>query len=351
MGLAVASAALGWLCVEAGGRLLLGPPFDAAERVLLVSRPYWRSWGRTLRYAPDRELRSVAIRGDRIEYDVRFHTNDMGLVDAQRYAEPSPLPRERRWAFVGDSFTAGYHGGEPWVPRLRARAALRGRPVAIYNLGVGGTGFPQFLSLLEATAPALDFGRIAVLFISNDFLRNAWVPVETRGRISACPPPETSPRWPCEPMRILAFGDLDASPAALRARVRRSGLIGPPRSVSEWLARETYVGAALRGLRDRSAQERPLRGRVDLSRWLARLGAVAGDREVVFLQIPERREAIQGAYELDVRASIERAGYRYVPLLDRCGLRGEDYYAGDGHLDASGYERLLDCVGDALGIP
>jgi len=39
-----------------------------------------------------------------------------------------------------------------------------------------------------------------------------------------------------------------------------------------------------------------------------------------------------------------------VPLLGECELRAEDYFAGDGHLDAAGYERLIGCVGSALGI-
>ena len=349
-GLVLASAAVGWLCVEAGARLLLGPPFDATERVLLVSRPYWRTWGRTLRYAPDARVRSVALFGDRIEVDVRFRTNEMGLIDARSYAGPSGLPRERRWAFVGDSFTAGYHGGEPWVPRLRERAAARGRAVAIYNLGVDGAGFPHFASLLEATAPALDYGRVAVLFISNDFQRNDWVPVESGGRISVCPPPDAAETWACEPLRILVFDDRDATAPALRALARASGLVEPPHSLAERVARESFVGAALRRLARPEAPAPELRGTVDLSGWLARIEPVARDRELTFLQIPEREEVAEGAYRLDPRASIERAGHRYVSLLDSCGLREEHYLARDHHLDAAGYERLLGCVGSALGL-
>ncbi len=349
-GLALAAALVGWLLVEVGARARYGSPFDAAERVLLVSLPYWETWGRTLRYAPDRTLRSVAIFGDRIEYDVRFRTNEMGLIDDQSYAAPSAFPRERRWAFVGDSFTAGYHGGEPWVPRLRARAAERGRAVAIYNLGVSGAGFPHFASLLEATAPLLDFGHIAVLFISGDFQRNEWVPVESGGRLSVCPPPDAEEQWACEPMRILGLQDRDAGPEALLAQVRASGLVAPPRSAVEWFTRATFVGAALRRLTAREEPATELRGSVDLSGWLARIAAVARDREVTFVQLPERQEALEGAYRLDPRASIEKAGYRYVPLLGECELREEDYFAGDGHLDATGYERLSECVGSALGI-
>src|SRR5262249_51748559 len=163
----------------------------------------------------------------RVEYDVRFRTNDLGLADDRPYRAPSAVPPERRWAFVGDSFTAGYHGGAPWIPRLRARAAALGAPVEIYDLGVSGAGFANFLPLLERAERELDFRRVAILFLSDDLARDAWRPVVAGGRVSICPAEGEGARWPCEPTRILVLEDREAGPAQMREAARASGLLAP----------------------------------------------------------------------------------------------------------------------------
>ena len=90
---------------------------------------------------PNESVRTVAIYTGRIEYDVKYQTNNMGFIDHKDYDKNQPI--ERSIAFVGDSFTAGYHGGTPWVPGLRDKLA-HDNDLEIYNLGVDGTGIIHF---------------------------------------------------------------------------------------------------------------------------------------------------------------------------------------------------------------
>ena len=107
---------IGWVTVEVAGRLVLDLQPDRGERVALFTSPNWVAPGRGVRWAADTPIRTLAVYGDRIPYDVRFETNDLGYIDHRDYGVESAVPVADRWAFVGDSFTAGYHGGDPWVP-------------------------------------------------------------------------------------------------------------------------------------------------------------------------------------------------------------------------------------------
>src|SRR5262249_13058928 len=160
---------------------------------------------------------------------------------------------------------------------------------------------------------------------SDDLSRNAWRPAVAGGRISICPAERETDPWPCEPARILVLEDREAGAAGLRERVRASGLVPAPRTPGEWLPRRAFVPAALARLASRRQEDERLRGRADLSGWLRDLAKLAAGREVVFVQIPARDEAIAGAYRVEVGPSIEAAGYRYASLLDACGLGRADY--------------------------
>ena len=96
-------------------------------------------------YEPNKKIRTVTVYNNKIEYDVHFNTNNLGFVDDKDY-EYDNAPDKRRYAFVGDSFTAGYHAGASWVPKLRRN--IEGENIKIFNLGVGGTGIKHFYLLI-----------------------------------------------------------------------------------------------------------------------------------------------------------------------------------------------------------
>jgi len=138
--LAVVSVAFTLTCSEAYLRHvapdLAGPEVDWA----LLSEFYVANPDGVFTWPPNRRVRYVRVHGDRIEYDVAFEVNDLGLVDDADYLDAPHVARQV--AVVGDSFTAGYHGGKPWVPALRERMATQ--HARLYNLGIGGAGFLQF---------------------------------------------------------------------------------------------------------------------------------------------------------------------------------------------------------------
>ena len=173
--LALLSILLAWTATEIGARLLLGPPPAPKDRVLLLSEPNWvaDAFG-AVRYAPNAEIRVVALDRRNIGYDVSFATNNLGFVDTRDYLRVSDEESRRSIALVGDSFTAGFHAGNPWVAALRKRARLRDPTLELYNLGIGGTGLPLFRDLIAGVEQQLEIDQIAILFITDDLYRISW---------------------------------------------------------------------------------------------------------------------------------------------------------------------------------
>ena len=87
-------------------------PFFSSNRFLFFSeRAFVQHADGFVHFAPATMIRSVAIYDGRAQFDVTFKTNNMGFVDTRDY--PVSPGAKNRFAFVGDSFTAGYHGGAP----------------------------------------------------------------------------------------------------------------------------------------------------------------------------------------------------------------------------------------------
>ena len=349
--LALGGIALGWLLFEAAARVALGAPASGEERIAYFSPGFWQLRDGAVRYAPERSLRAVAVYGERIEYDVRFETNDLGFVDDRDYASGPPAGTTTRYAFVGDSFTAGVHGGEgPWPAALRASARAGGNPIEIYNLGVDAASLEQFAALLRSVRGEIAFDRLVFLFIGDDLLRFAWKPVEVGRRIVTCPLDENEQRCAARPSRMRTLPSPDATHEEILADARASGLQGGSRAWRERVLGSTHAGAAW--TRWQRARERDARGplRIDLGPWLRGLAQTFGKRAVTFLHIPERHETRAGRYAIEPGTQIEAAGFRYVPLLDACDFTRGDYLPIDGHFGAQGYAKLARCVGHVLGL-
>ena len=349
--LAIVSVLVGWGFVEIGARAILGPPPNPSERVVLFTLPNWQMWGGSPRYAPKQKIRTIALAGDVVEYDVAFLTNNLGFIDSKDYVRFPPKDRDHRYFFVGDSFTAGFHGGEPWVPQLRDLARRRDHRVEIYNGGIGATDFTQFALLLERVGTELDFGRIVVPFVTHDVIRDAWRPHELNGRIFLCPIWETI----VDCMQNRSTGMLVLSDAALVSErapgwVTERGVRFGPRTLVDRLREGTFAGAMWRRSRAPAPQavSRGICKRIGDVLELFRAG-VAG-RPAIFLHIPERDETRNGRYREAPSEAIRAAGYEYVSLLDACDFRREDYFEVDPHFNARGYDKLRVCVGRELDL-
>jgi hypothetical protein len=349
--LALAGVLVGWMVVEGVARGLFGPPVALEERMLFVGPHHWRvEDDGTVRYEPHQRIRHVSFYGSHVEYDVTFATNNLGFVDSEDYPIASRAPEEVRWALVGDSFTAGYHGGEPWVEGLRERARDAGRHVTLYNLGVGGAGPPQFQRLLRRFGSELDLDRVAVLFISDDLFRPLWYQLVRRGRIYHCPNDRSRADCLRETPPLFVVPALDTPTDRLLATARAKGALSPPASPGEWLARRTRIGALVADDRPAAARGAALRMPPGFPVWLAGLREEFGTLEPLLIQLPERDEVERARHRVDARSAVERAGLRYVSLLGACDLERSDYFPADRHPNRGGYEKLARCVGRALEL-
>jgi hypothetical protein len=343
-----------WALTEAAARALLGPPPFPAERVAVFSRPSWRhDAAGALRYAPRSTIRTLAVYGDRVEYDVTFRTNNLGFVDDRNYYIYDALDK-RRIAFVGDSFTAGFHGGTPWVPRLREQVQHANPRVEIYNLGVGAAGLPNFVDLVRSADRELDFDEIVVLFITHDLYRPRVRVIEHDRRIHLCGAEESRKTCRARESWLLVMDDPEADRDAIFARIRASGQAQDPDSLAVWLQRNTYLGY---GLSVRGALEASFEaGRQSYAErsWsrdeLSRLREDFPEAPITFLQIPEKAEVARGEYFVDSVSAIRQAGFDYVSLLEVCDLVLDDYHRIDGHPHQEGYAKISECVAEALGL-
>jgi len=137
--LLAASLAISLVAVEIAGWLLWDGTPDA--RMLFFSENPWLfDEGGFVKYKPRSEIRTAALYGDTIEYDLWFRTNDEGFVDDTDYASLALGDGRRNIAVVGDSFTAGYHGGVAWVQTLRSAPGFDPRTHNLFNFGVSGAG-------------------------------------------------------------------------------------------------------------------------------------------------------------------------------------------------------------------
>lgn len=334
---------LGALAVEGGARLWLGPA--APERTLFFSEPPWRVWpDGTIRYPPHARLRSVAIYDGHVAYDVSFSTNDAGLVDRRDYLGPARAGTGERIALVGDSFTAGFHAGEPWVPALAARLRAERPDVELYNLGVGATGVLQFCDLALALDERLHFDRVVLLPIGEDFRRPLFRPLRDGDCIHLCRSDRSEDECRSHACEILAMDSVAEPVTRLVERARSARR--PPRSL---LAR-THLGSALLQLvaerREAEAAILPEAARAAL----AQLSFRFGDRRLLLLRLPEKDEVRRGRVRGDPSAELAALGIESRSLLERCDLGTADFQRDDPHPDARGYARIARCVARELEL-
>jgi len=332
---------LGLGVVELGARLLFGPP-PQTSGVLFFSAPVFEGGGTSsVRFAPNRVMRALSIAGDHTEFDVHFKTNNFGLADDRAY----PLgPKTRNIAIVGDSFTAGYHGGSPWVPELGNRVS----DANIYNLGITGAGFVQFDQLQGELNDRLSINETLIIAISSDVARKSWRPVENSGRLFFC---ALSTRIDSCLKQKSSVYLLDGSEShdQILTTAQRHIQNSQKTGLRRYLSRHTYVGRLfhMRTWKKRSKKldAQPVANfTIDA---LRRMKERLGD-SVTLMHIPERREVQTGGYSADLSAVANRLGLKFIDGLSRCKLTPNDYYQFDSHPNRDGYEKIKNCVAGVL---
>jgi len=348
--LLLASTAMSLVAAEGVARLLSPFP-EKHEKLWMLSSPTFRADSHgAVRYVPNQTIRSVILQDDDIVYDVRFQTNDLGFIDHENYLAPTERGvNGPRYAFVGDSFTAGFHGGTPWVPALRDKAREANPDVEIYNLGVSGTGFEHFVRLLESVNLQADFSEIVILAISHDFWRPFWTPLATDDALRFCgkdePPDYCLEAVP--PVARIFDVELDRSQVKALAAETTAARVSPPRKLRDRLIGRSRLTALL--------FEQYRRFKLQLSRResLDRLAALRDafpDKKIRFIHLPSMSELARGGYDLELEDDIVELGIEYFPAMTACTWPDGMFYPQDGHPNDVGYEAIAQCVSSQLGL-
>src|SRR6185312_8629658 len=309
--------------------IILGSPAMTADR------------NGAVHYLPRAVVRYAFSTTSGLEYDVRFQTNNLGYVDDRDY--PLPAGARRTVAFVGDSYSVGAEGGEPWVPALRERTRA-----TLYNLGTPATGFMHFERTLESFRQFAELPEIVIVATSDDFFRPLWRPLRVDNGLRMCLP--ETPDAECT-RQLLFSVDLDESSAAVQrvAESVRQRVALPPRSARAILMRSALL---------RFVTRLPAPGSV-LARWRLFQRNAAALREIRarfpaatirMVHVPDKFESEAGRYTVDVAAMLGELHIDYFSVLERCPLAQDSYYARDNHPNAAGYRKLAACVSNYLGL-
>ena len=316
----------------------LGHP---AERSLLFSSPTWQQDSRNaIRYLPNRKIRTVAVYDGNIEYDIQFHTNNLGFIDHVDYARDAVSSR-KHYAFVGDSFTAGYHGGEPWVPRLRER--VRGQNIGIYNLGIDGTGVEHFSRLLKSAGQQVSFTTIVIVAISNDFRRDYWYPQVQGDDISFCH--ETAGPPDCGRVARIIPHD---SPVVEIQKIAKQ--VADDKKEAKSIFKQSQLLALFKQTQ-RNLFGRSVYSKKNVEHSLLSLKKIRDAfpaAEMHLVHLPQKEEVVMGAYLLDFGKRMEETGVQYFPALQRCHWSEDMFFKHDAHPNSAGYKNISSCVSNYL---
>ena len=334
------STLLAWLAAEWVWAKHLRP--SRPPRVLFFSQNPWEfDGGGFTRFQPDAEIRVAAVYGETIEYDVTFSTNRQGFVDSEDYGPSGDGRAVQNIAVVGDSFTAGFHAGAPWVPALRAEPGFDPAEQRLFNFGVSGTGLRNFDRLLRTFGRDLAFDVILIVAITSDFDRPLWRPVTSGDKIVLCHLDWSEPE--CRERKteifVLPGGVPTEGIRELAGEKYRQRQNRPARrlreSLAAWLARKLLARA-----------EASPRDEADA---LASIRAAFPEAEIRLLHLPQLEEVRSGRFR-DRQDEVEARGIAYLSGWRACGLTAEDYFPNDSHPNASGYRKIKQCASRTLGL-
>lgn len=334
------------------------------DRVLFYTLPAFIDDGYgSVRYAPNAEIREVAIFGEQIDYDRRQRSNNLGFLDHLDYGPADA--GTYGVVFIGDSFTAG-SGGYPWVPELRERIH-NPSSTRIYNLGIGSASIYHMDKLLASFEQQVGFQEVNVLVITDDFFRPFWRPVQRDGSLWFCP--TEGERVDCSAWRrpiIYQMAPTDTV-ETLRARAQEIYATGrypthPAPSALQQFRLYRIACDAYHRIRPSQANEiacphlhyHHYRSHEKNAQYIQAMSVVRGWPErypgVKFrlFHVPEKSEVAVGKYTLDVADDLRATSIDFVPLLETCRWTIDMYYEHDSHPTLDGYRHLRDCVAPHL---
>lgn len=320
-----------------------------------LSPAFMRVWpDGSVRYEPNAQVRIATVINDEVVFDQRYPSNDFGLFDSVDYG--AAVWPEPRIAVAGDSYTAG-QGSPPWFPAFREQLAAGSKPISVFNLGLSGAGVMQVRDLSLALRPKLDFQKVVVPVICDDFRRRRWAPTRDperwhlclRSRYDAgqCDPPDRSfgiivpdstpalelPSWlnKASNAATSVAPDLPWHRRAFHELRQRSELV----NLANKVRTAPTVRLALQELEQENLQA------------LVELGEQFGNRNVHVLWFaPDPPDA--GTFEHcdSLRERTAKLPIVHADLRAACNITRQDQYPIDLHLNPAGYVKFQACLVD-----
>jgi len=343
---------LGLLTVEGAARWVFRTPYQWDRRLMFYSEGrnfHNTEWGGYV-YQPHEEVHArtyYVTRLDppdvRLEFDYRFTTNAIGLVQRNEITPSQPAI-----LLLGDSFTEG-QGAQPWFYRLEREWPETSR-YQVVNGGIMGTGIEAWTRLFQALSAKVKIEKVAMIFISDDWTRFVWQysPAALRCLKSGagCTGSEDYYGLSEDPREAQAQVDriaryrvdfLSAQSVLVRSALYRN-VVKP---TSEALTRYRYTGT----FQSRDTRQFEINKRV-----AAQLVETLGRGNVVFFYLPQKDELDRGPKWIGRQAIdfIRQEGFAFVDGRATCGLTIQDYYEHDGHPNATGYGKIGTCVQHAI---
>lgn len=302
----------------------------AAPRIVAVNQmPFAEATNGAVHYVPNQQIRMKLFAGWRNEYSVVIPSNNLGCVDVEDYYPIESSAGKRRIAFVGDSFTAGFHGGKPWISEMRSLDSKH--EYAFYNLGVSGTGILDFNQRVDWFLESFEVDEIWFLVLTEDLRREDWTAEQCGDYICLNVGEKSHPLW-------YLPKHFDDNTTIIRVAYDKHGRWGALlyRACRSRLAEAVVFGRTQLRLPN-----------YDLQMLSSRLTTVMNEARkknaglsLHFVHLPQSDEITRREYHLDVSKVVRDAGVEYHSTLGEIGWNAKDFYDFDGHPNQSGYSKL-----------
>jgi len=270
------------------------------------------------------------------EYDYIIPTNNLGLVQTT-----PTFSNKDSLLLLGDSFTEG-QGAYPWFEGFREKLNI---DLQLINGGILGTGFQSWKLLHDyLIAKNIKVKKLVIVFISSDYGRNVWnMPAKTLACIHnahLCMGDENFYGKP-EDQELARFLEY------LRG-FRETRLVGSDsRNTKDFLKVLLPGVAAIYQFLNGSFDQVKLNSAV-IEELVAQYGS-----DVLFVHIPQKDEIELGRITRQGREVVNKIKSVKGVFFNghsQCRFEKTDYFINDGHPNAKGYEKLSQCVRDAIKV-
>ena len=306
-----------------------------SDKVLMYSSPSFKaSENESVKYVPNVMIRSLAIYGNKIEYDITKKTNNLGFYDDIPYERSGPQVKDI--VFVGDSFTAGVGGEKNWLGQVRN--TLNQSNVKVYNLGVAATGIHQFFNQLKVFEKKIPFDEVNIMVISHDFFRKIWYPYESAGNIWFCYKDLSCPHSPFPIIYKAEHTDSHESLIKQTTQIYQQ----KHKKLKFYQKMGLYKLYKLYFYKKRE-DSKNIMYTESLNKLKMMFNTFPNAKFRLF-HIPEKQEVHANQYSINIEQDMQNIGIEYIPLLTQCSWSKNMYHKLDAHPNDIGYANLAKCI-------